>query len=166
MSVVHEPKNLPSDVAHPSGSLTTLFFQVLWTSPEIKTALSFRWKRDTAHCEHEVRIEAMGGNYTLCIFLKPVRGDPIVRDTYHRINISVFQNSNRSEDFSIDKLKLHFAVGHVIEETFASVSGYVLEESFYGTIYLKDVIHFLEPRRKKSKDLQILGDGKRTLMHR
>lgn len=108
----------------------------------------------------------MGGSFTLCIFLKPIKDEPIVKGSYNKLNVSVFQATNQSEDFFIDKLQLHFAIGHVIEEPFASVSGYVLEGSFYGTVYMNDTIHFLEPRNRKSKDLRIMGKGLNTLLHR
>ena len=51
-------------------------------------------------------------------------------------------------------------------ETYASVSGYVFENRFYGTVYLKDSVHYLEPHNRKSRDLRIFGNGLKTLIHR
>ena len=51
-------------------------------------------------------------------------------------------------------------------ETYASVSGYVFENRFYGTVYMKDSVHYLEPHNRKSRDLRIFGNGLKTLIHR
>ena len=51
-------------------------------------------------------------------------------------------------------------------ETYASVSGYVFENKFYGTVYMKDSVHYLEPHNRKSRDLRIFGNGLKTLIHR
>ena len=53
-----------------------------------------------------------------------------------------------------------------VSEPFASASGYIFENSFYGTVYMKDTVHYLEPHKRKSRDLRIFGDGLKTLLHR
>ena len=47
--------------------------------------------------------------------MRHFREEPIVKNSYENLNISIFNNLNVSDDVSIEKFDLHFAVGHVIE---------------------------------------------------
>ena len=116
-------------------------------------------------CDNEVVIEATGQNLTLCVFLQDLSQEPIVKTTYTKLNVSVFDASNASENFNIDELKLKLVVGHVLGEPFSSLSGYVMNNSFFGSVYVKDNVHFLEPLQRTSRDLSIFGDGIATLLH-
>ena len=51
-------------------------------------------------------------------------------------------------------------------EDFTSASGFLMDEHFYGTVYMRDAVHYLEPHERKSKDLHIFGDGLKTLLHK
>ena len=70
---------------------------------------------DNKDCDHHVEINAFGGNYTLCLYMRHFREEPILKNSYENLNISIFNNLNVSDDVSIEKFDLHFAVGHVIE---------------------------------------------------
>ena len=72
-------------------------------------------EEDEHSCEHRVKIDAFGGNYTLCLFLRHFKHEPIVKGSYDSLNVSIFNNLNVSDDVSISKFNLSFAVGHVIE---------------------------------------------------
>lgn len=72
-------------------------------------------KKSKDDCDNTVKIDAFGGNYTLCLHLRPFSEEPIVRNSYGNLNVSIFNNMNVSDDVSIKTLDLYSAVGHVIE---------------------------------------------------
>ena len=80
--------------------------------------------------------------------------------------MTVFGKDNSSNDISISTLNIFFASGHILGEDYGSVSGYVLDNNFYGTVFLKDSVHYLEPHDRKSRDMHIFGDGLKTLLHK
>ena len=82
------------------------------------------------------------------------------------MNVTLFGANNSSRDIPIQSLNLHYVSGFVIGEKFSSVSGFLMDQHFYGTVYMKDAVHYLEPHDRKSKDLHIFGDGLKTLLHR
>ncbi|CAB4060651.1 ADAM10 [Lepeophtheirus salmonis] len=41
-----------------------------------------------------------------------------------------------------------------------------MDNHFYGTVIMRDTVHYLEPHRRKSRDMHILGNGRKTLLHR
>jgi len=51
-------------------------------------------------------------------------------------------------------------------EDFTSVSGFLMDDHFYGTVYMRDTVHYLEPHNRKSRDMRIFGDGLKTLLHK
>ena len=53
------------------------------------------------------------------------------------LNVTVFSRDNNSQEIPLTSLDLHLASGYVLEENFASVSGFILEGHFYGTVFLK-----------------------------
>ena len=59
-----------------------------------------------------------------------------------------------------------YASGFVVGEDFTSVSGFLMEDNFYGTVYMRDTVHYLEPHNRKSRDMHIFGDGLKTLLHK
>lgn len=89
-----------------------------------------------------------------------------MQDKYESLNVTVFATDNSSQDISLSSLKLHLASGYILEEAFASVDGYILDGHFYGTVYLKDTVHYLEPKGRTSNDMHIFGDGLKTLLTR
>ena len=66
-------------------------------------------------CDHRVKIDAFGGNYTLCLFIRPFKDEPIVRNSYDIMNVSIFNSLNVSTDVSINTFDLYSAMGHVVE---------------------------------------------------
>ena len=77
---------------------------------------SMKKKKD--NCEHRVKIDAFGGKYTLCLYLRNFKEEPIVKNSYDELNISIFNNLNVSNDVSIKKFDLYSATGYVIEGNF------------------------------------------------
>ncbi len=65
-------------------------------------------------CEHHVNIEAFGSNYSLCLFLKEFREEPILEKSWSSLNITVFGAQNSSEDIPVSALTLRYATGYVI----------------------------------------------------
>ncbi len=51
-------------------------------------------------------------------------------------------------------------------EDFTSVTGFLMDDHFYGTVYMRDTVHYLEPHNRKSRDMHIFGDGLKTLLHK
>ena len=49
---------------------------------------------------------------------------------------------------------------------FTSASGFLIDDNFFGTVYMREAVHYLEPRGRQSKDLRIFGDGLKTLLHK
>ena len=47
-----------------------------------------------------------------------------------------------------------------------SATGFLMDDHFYGTVYMREAVHYLEPHQRKSKDLHIFGDGLKTLLHK
>ena len=80
--------------------------------------------------------------------------------------MTVFNHDNNSQEVSLTSLDLHLVTGYILEETFASTSGFILDGHFYGTVFLKDAVHFLEPMGRESRDMHIFGDGLKTLLRR
>ena len=78
---------------------------------------SMKKKKD--NCEHRVKIDAFGGKYTLCLYLRNFKEEPIVKNSYDELNISIFNNLNVSNDVSMKKFDLYSATGYVIEGNFA-----------------------------------------------
>ena len=76
-------------------------------------------KKKKDACEHRVKIDAFGGKYTLCLYLRNFKEEPIVKNSYDALNISIFNNLNVSNDVSIEKFDLYSATGYVIEGNFA-----------------------------------------------
>ena len=72
-------------------------------------------KKSKDDCDNTVKIDAFGGNYTLCLFLRHFSEEPIVRNSYGNMNVSIFNNLNVSDDVPIKAFDLYSAVGHVIE---------------------------------------------------
>ena len=70
---------------------------------------------------------------------------------FDRVNVTIFTHDNVSQDVSLSSLDLPLAWGYVLEEEFASVSGFILDGHFYGTVFLKDAVHFLEPMGHASR---------------
>ena len=66
-------------------------------------------------CDQRVKIDAFGGNYTLCLFIRPFKDEPIVKNSYDILNVSIFNTLNVSTDVSIKTFDLYSAMGHVIE---------------------------------------------------
>ena len=64
------------------------------------------------------------------------------------------------------KQGLYYASGYVIGEDFTSASGFLIDDNFFGTVYMREAVHYLEPRGRQSKDLRIFGDGLKTLLHK
>ena len=60
-------------------------------------------KKKKDACEHRVKIDAFGGKYTLCLYLRNFKEEPIVKNSYDALNISIFNNLNVSNDVSIEK---------------------------------------------------------------
>ena len=71
-------------------------------------------KEKSEDCDHKVKIDAFGGNYTLCLFVRPFKDEPIVKNSYDILNVSIFNNQNVSTDVSINTFDLYSAMGHVI----------------------------------------------------
>ncbi len=128
---------------------------------------------------------AFGSNYTLCLFRKYFRDEPIVSASWAFLNVTVFSASNASEEIPVTSMEeaLYYASGYVVGERFTSVSGFLLNDRFYGTIYMTDSLHYLEPHGRESKvpgqhessnflkplafqDLKIFGNGLETLLHK
>ena len=63
--------------------------------------------------------------------------------TYSSLNVTVFGKDNSSADVSISTLGISFASGHIVGEDYGSVTGYIMDGHFYGTVYLKDSVHYL-----------------------
>ena len=47
-------------------------------------------KKKKDACEHRVKIDAFGGKYTLCLYLRNFKEEPIVKNSYDALNISIF----------------------------------------------------------------------------
>ena len=71
--------------------------------------------KDKDDCDHKAKIDAFGGNYTLCLFLSHFKDEPIVKTSYDSLNVSIFNDQNVSVDVAIDTFDLYSAIGHVIE---------------------------------------------------
>ena len=56
------------------------------------------------------------------------------------LNVTIFRRDNVSEDVSLSSLDLPLASGYVLEEEFGSVSGFILDGHFYGTVFVKAYI--------------------------
>ncbi|XP_059096532.1 disintegrin and metalloproteinase domain-containing protein 10-like isoform X2 [Tigriopus californicus] len=123
-------------------------------------------EKERASCDNMIVIDAFGNNLTLCMQLRDFKDEAFLRHAWARLNISIFGTNNVSNDVSIDQLNLQFAIGYVLGETFSSISGFVINRNFYGTIYMKDAIHYLEPHGRQSRDMHILGNGLSTLLHK
>ena len=48
-------------------------------------------------------------------------------------------------------LQLEYVVGWVIGEVFSSVSGYILNNIFYGSIFINNDIYYVDPSKVKLK---------------
>ena len=88
-----------------------------------------------------------------CIVLlnDPISWHNISDSKFDRVNVTIFTHDNVSQDVSLSSLDLPLAWGYVLEEEFASVSGFILDGHFYGTVFLKDAVHFLEPMGHASR---------------
>ena len=78
-------------------------------------------KKDKVNCDHKAKIDAFGGNYTLCLFLRHFKEEPIVRTSYDSLNISIFNSLNVSVDVSIETFDLYSAIGHVVEGVYSTI---------------------------------------------
>eukprot|EP00095_Tigriopus_kingsejongensis_P006228 maker-scaffold301_size216225-snap-gene-0.16 protein:Tk06228 transcript:maker-scaffold301_size216225-snap-gene-0.16-mRNA-1 annotation:"uronate isomerase" len=101
------------------------------TSERHKRSLDRRARN--VQCDHEVHMEAFGQNYTLCLKMKSINDDDIVKRTWNTMNVTVFGSSNASQDIPIRNLDLQLATGFVLGEDFTSVSGFLMDDHFYGT---------------------------------
>ena len=111
-------------------------------------------------------MSAFDQNLTLCLNELDLHAEPIFGLDFDLLNVTVFSHDNNSQDLSLASLDLHLASGYVLEEAFASVSGFILDGHFYSTLFLKDAVHFYEPMGRETKDMHILEDGLRTLLRR
>ena len=104
----------------------------------------------------------------MCLIDQDIANEPIfgAPDQFDLLNVTVFKHDNNSLDVSLSALDLHLVSGYVLEESFASASGFILDGHFYGTVFLKDAVHFLEPMGRESRDMHIFGDGLKTLLRR
>ncbi len=101
---------------------------------------------DRDECDHHLNLQAFGSNYTLCLTMRDFKDEPIVSRTWTELNVTVFGAKNKSEDVGISKLKLQYVTGHVLGEDFTSASGFLIDQHFYGTVYMRDTVHYLEVR--------------------
>lgn len=124
-----------------------------------------RRKRRTNACQHKAKIQAFGSNYELCLFLKDFADEPIVGSSWSSLRITVFGLSNTSTEVPVSSMDLKYASGYVVGENFTTVSGFLMDDHFYGTIYMPDRVHYLEPHDRQSRDMKIFGDGLKTLLH-
>ena len=76
-------------------------------------------------------------------------------------------DGNVTETVPLDSLDIVLATGYVIGEPLSSISGFVLNNTFYGSVYRTEVIHFLEPWRPfvKVSRGNGRGEGYRALLH-
>ena len=132
----------------------------------ISSRVTTKQKRSLDGCDHQLFMSAFDQNLTLCLNELDLRREPIFGLDFDLLNVTVFSHDNNSQDLSLASLDLHLASGYVLEEAFASVSGFILDGHFYGTLFLKDAVQFLEPMGRETKDMHILGDGLRTLLRR
>ena len=133
-----------------------------------KRSSSFRKKKSpSSPCEHRAHIHAFGSNYTLCLVLKPFSENALLAETWPTMNVTVFGTGNESNDIPIGEFKgLAYATGFVIGEPFTAASGFLMDDHFYGTVYMRDSVHYLEPHNRKSRDMKIYGEGLKTLLHK
>ena len=57
--------------------------------------------------------------------------------------------------FIMHSLKLEYVVGWVIGEVFSSVSGYILDNIFYGSIFVNNDIYYVDPLKVRQIKLVI-----------
>ena len=88
-------------------------------------------------------MSAFDQNLTLCLNELDLRREPIFGLDFDLLNVTVFSHDNNSQDLSLASLDLHLASGYVLEEAFASVSGFILDGHFYGTLFLKDAALYI-----------------------
>lgn len=136
-------------------------------------------------CHFHVKVEAFGHNYTLCLERKSFKDHGIIKDIWlvqdvinvsviteikqpsrSNLNVTVYGAGNETKSLAISEMDIHFVAGHVVDESFTSVSGFLLDDHFYGTVYMRDSVHYLEPHDRKSRDMKIFGDGLKTLLHK
>jgi len=116
-------------------------------------------------CEMEVSIEAFEEEYTLCLFFRSFQNEPILRDRFHTLNITIFQEGPHTAEIPLRNLELNYVAGYVADRRFSSVTGYIQNQHFFGVVHIEDHVHFLEPSLRRSKDLHMYLNGKDRLIY-
>jgi len=116
-------------------------------------------------CHMEVSIEAFEDQLTLCLYRRPFENEPMLRDKFQAMNITVFQEGSLTMEIPLRSLQLNYIAGFVVGERFSSVTGYIQNDHFFGIVHIEDHVHFLEPSLRRSRDLYMYLNGKDRLTH-
>jgi len=116
-------------------------------------------------CEHVVIIQVLNSKLVLCVFQRSIKDEPILRDSYEQINVHVI-DGNQTEVSSLSSHNHVLSSGYVIGEPMSSLSGFVINGSFYGSIYRNHITHFLEPWHPVFKVPSVANpEGYEALLH-
>merc|ERR1719402_1474114 len=100
------------------------------------------------HCDKTAAVDANGTKIVLCLNKRPFSEEDTVLRNYDNLTITVYGENTTRTRISLSSLQLEYVVGWVIGEIFSSVSGYILDNIFYGSIFVNNEIYYVDPLKK------------------
>jgi len=100
------------------------------------------------HCDKTAAVDANGTKIVLCLNSKNFSIEDTLVRNYENLTITVYGVNTTRTRVSLKSLGLQYVVGWVIGEVYSSVSGYILDNIFYGSIFVNNDIYYVDPLRK------------------
>merc|ERR1719153_417626 len=97
------------------------------------------------HCDKTAAVDANGTKIVLCLNKKKFSEEDTLIRNYENLTITVYGPNTTRTKIQLSSLQLEFGVGWVIGEVFSSVSGYILDNIFYGSIFINNEIYYVDP---------------------
>jgi len=112
-----------------------------------------RRKRDTEeeftskHCDKTAAVDANGTKIVLCLNRVDFANEDSLIRNYDNLTVTVYGPNTTRTRIELKSLRLEYVVGWVIGEVFSSVSGFILDSNFYGSIFVNHDIYYVDPSK-------------------
>jgi len=104
------------------------------------------------HCDKTAAVDANGTKIVLCLNKKMFSEEDTLIRNYDNLTITVYGRNTSRTKIPLSSLQLEYVVGWVIGEVFSSVSGYILDNIFYGSIFINNEIYYVDPLKNTAAD--------------
>lgn len=102
-------------------------------------------------CDVTTGVEASDKKLFLCLSFKSFLEHDILKGRMNDLFVTVYGDKTNRTRIPIKNIHgLQFVVGRVFGSVFSSVTGYVVDKVFYGSIFVDNEIYYVDPYRNTS----------------